>query len=223
MPSDGIVDINATYSGIVLRTHVKKWQLVSAGDIIAEYMPFEQVEGITSDVETDPAGDSDDLESPRRGFDSEEPEQQKPRSILASIDGSIHELNVVDGMLFNNMKPVAKIAGSGELLVVLPILASSRGRVRVGDEVSMTLETHKRQKQNKIRGRISSISASPVQKTDARTGKIDYQYMIEVKIVGMDDPASRSKFLGQPVKAVFVLEKKRIYRWIIDPMNHVFG
>jgi multidrug resistance efflux pump len=224
MPSDGIVDINASYSGIILRTHLKKGQMVSAGDAIAEYKPFEQVEGITSDAEIDTSNndDSEARETPRRGDDPDASEQQNPRSILASIDGSIHELNVVDGMLFNNMKAVAKIAGSGDLVVRLPVSASSRGRVQVGDDVSMTLEAYKRQTQATIQGKITEISASPIQKSDPRTGQASYQYMIEVKIVDAENPARRSELLGQPVETVFVLEKKRIYQWIFDPMGDIF-
>jgi multidrug efflux pump subunit AcrA (membrane-fusion protein) len=232
LPSDGIVDVNSSYSGIIIRSLVRMGQRVSAGDAIAEYEPFEQADGYMAQSDTikDESADGDAIggktdardESDARDERSELSGEKEIRTVPAPIDGTIHELNIVPRMLFKNVKPMAKIAGPGDLIMRLPLSPQSRAKISVGDKLSITLDAFKRRKEGKISGEVISISGGSAQKMNPKTGQAEYQYVIDVKIVDFDKSFKRSDLLGQPAEAVFQVETRKIYQWVLDPMREIF-
>jgi multidrug efflux pump subunit AcrA (membrane-fusion protein) len=226
LPSDGIVDANSSYSGIIIRSLVKMGQRVSAGDAIAEYEPFEQADGYMPQSDTirdeSVGGDAIGGKTDVIDEDSVSSGKKEIRTVPAPIDGTIHELNIVPRMLFKNVKPMARIAGAGDLIMRLPLSPQSRAKISVGDKLSITLDAFKRRKEGKISGEVISISGGSAQKMNPKTGQAEYQYVIDVKIVDFDKSFKRSDLLGQPAEAVFQVETRKIYQWVLDPMREIF-
>ncbi len=162
-----------------------------------------------------------------------ENESRTHLTVLAPVTGTVIATNFDVGLsLQPSSNPVSIVPSESKLVVDLFAPSRSVGFVRLGSPVLLRFTAFPYQKFGQQRGRVVEISAAPTQINDLPTGISDLGaqsepvYRIRVAL----DKATVTAYgreeklaVGMKVEASLVLESRKIYEWILDPIFSISG
>ncbi len=156
---------------------------------------------------------------------------QAPRrvAVQAPVAGTLSALHASRGQAVSPEAAVLTLTPEGEPLVAhLYAPSSALGFVRVGQAVKLRVEAFPHQKFGWLPGQVSAVSQAPAQATEwAQVAGLDRGagteplYRITVALSQTHLPAAgaeRPLRAGMQLEADVVLEQRRLYEWLFEPV-----
>lgn len=153
----------------------------------------------------------------------------RENQVLSPVDGTISSLNAFNGKNINRSYLLAVLVPEDVILEgVLRIPNRAIGFIKNGDVVRMRLDAFPYQKFGAIHGHvehISTVALLPYEMPDVMNNK-DMLYAVRVRL---DDVAITAYGKRLPLKpsmtftADVMMEKRRIYEWILEPLYSITG
>lgn len=197
VPENGITSIRTDEAGILVDYLVTQGEKVVVGQPIARFQRLRRDE-----------------------YSAEE--QPATFDLVSQMDGSFYKSEKQIGESAAVLEPIAMIARDGPLSVKLMVSEKARRALSVGTKLPVTIESYKPRREKIIDGTVVFTANAPTQSTNYATMETTTQYQIVVRLDGNHSPSSRNELLGRSVKARIIVEKKKLYQWIIDPIGALF-
>jgi biotin carboxyl carrier protein len=210
VPENGITSIRTDEAGILVDYLVDQGDKVVIGQPIAKFQRLSIAASDEYSTEEQPDAASA-ARTPQTMFD-----------LVSQMDGSFYRSDKQIGEFAGVSEPIAMIARDGPLSVKLMVSEKARRALRVGTKLPVTIESYKPRREKIIDGTVVFTANAPTQSTNYATMETTTQYQIVVRLDGNHSPASRNELLGRSVKARIIVEKKKLYQWIFDPIGALF-
>jgi membrane fusion protein len=161
-------------------------------------------------------------------LDIAENEARREIVVVAPANGVATGIAAVVGELVDNSAPLAFIVPAGSRLRA-ELYAPSRavGFVSVGEAVLLRYEPFPYQKFGHYRGTVEAVSQTavlPTARADALGAEPVYQVVVALEsqnVVAYGEP--RSLRAGMAVEADVLLETRRLYEWVLEPLYSLRG
>lgn len=158
------------------------------------------------------------------------------RPSMAGKGGAVAESRIVSspvaGWIYRVERPVQDsvaendalllIAQRGDLGVVTMISGKGRSFVEPGARVGIKINGTVGSRSRQLSGVVKSVAMAPTETVDPVTMRQVYGYRVMVIIDGKSHSMSARDLLGQMVTVKFPLQKRRMYQWLLDPMQALF-
>ncbi len=222
VPENGITTIRAEESGILVDYLANQGDKIVIGQPIAKFRrPDISLTDVFSNDVISENSPSQSTASPSDARSAANP-SQTTITLVSQMDGTLYRFDKPLGEFSSNSEPIAMIARDGPLSVKLMVSEKARRSLRVGMQLPVTLESYKPRREQIIAGTVVFTANAPSQSTNYATMETTNQYQIVVRLDGKQTLSSRNEFLGRSVKAKIIVEKKKLYQWIFDPIGALF-
>ncbi|MEQ6473110.1 hypothetical protein [Comamonas sp. wu1-DMT] len=147
--------------------------------------------------------------------------------IVASDDGYVNITNSLKGQSITN-KPIAMLVPAS-VGMKINLYANSRaiGFLKKGQRVKLRYHAYSHQKYGQFDGVVEYVSLAPIESNDLPTEhqvNREDQYKITINPMQQEitiDNESKKLTAGMVVEASIFQEKRKIYKWIIDPLKNI--
>jgi membrane fusion protein len=162
-------------------------------------------------------------------LDIAENEARREILVLAPANGIVTGIAAVVGQLVDNSAPLTFIVPSGSRLRA-ELYAPSRavGFISVGENVLLRYEAFPYQKFGHYHGTVEAVSQTAVlpgvRATDAIGAEPVYQVVVALEsqnVIAYGAP--RELRAGMAVEADVLLETRRLYEWVLEPLYSLRG
>jgi len=145
--------------------------------------------------------------------------------IKAPVNGRVYTLAKRTGDVIHsyNTEPVATIAADAALVVEVAVSAAVQARTRTGRTVQLELDMFKGRPQGSLHAQVIAVSAESTEAFDFKSGGTTRSYKVVLRIDAEALSFPRDELLGKTAQVKFVLEKRRLYQWLLDPLQTLFG
>lgn len=209
-PEGGVTKVLASVEGDVSKI------LVHEGDRVSKGTPLFRIRTLQGQFATE----------------AEEPVQKKRsgntevfETIKAPVSGRVYTLSTQTGdkVSVYNREPIATIAADNSLMLLANVTSAVQAHVHTGTIVQVELDAFKGRPQGKLHAQVVSVAAEPSETFDLLTGGNKLSYKVAMRIDSDTISYPRDELLGKTVKVKFALEKRRLYQWLLDPLQTLFG
>lgn len=138
--------------------------------------------------------------------------------------GTIFSVNRHVGQSVSTSEPVIAIAPNESLVVIAMVSPVVKAQVRTGTPVQMELAGLKKRARGRLGGRLKMISVAPLN-TDTQNlaSGLHYRAVIEIdSSASTTSMLKREQLLGQAAEIRIPVTKRRLYQWVLDPMQSLF-
>ncbi|WP_339413624.1 HlyD family secretion protein [Pseudomonas sp. EA_35y_Pfl2_R5] len=154
-------------------------------------------------------------------------ESQKGTIVKAPATGVVTAIQGVNGSYYDNTKPVSFILPSGsELEARLLVSAAAIGFIKKGDAVYLRYSAYPYQQFGQGKGTVYSISGTSLLPDEIALGSklsiTEPMYLVKARIETQTIKGNGSMYPLKPgllLDADIMLEKHRIYQWLIRPFS----
>lgn len=207
-PQNGIVKVIATTSGEVTDVYVHE------GDRVIKNAPLFRVRkslNLTNTVPTNQAKSTID--------------SLLFEVIKSPASGRIYALptKIKDQISSYQSEPIATVALADRLAVEAAVTSAVQAKVKKGSPVQLEIDAFKGRPQGRLNAEVIAVAAAPTDEFDLMTGgnKRSYKVFIRINTAGLAYP--HDELLGKTVKVKFLLEKRKLYQWLLDPLQTLFS
>jgi hypothetical protein len=208
----GLAKVKGASDGVIAELHVREGERVNAGSPLV---------GLRVEREASAGNDGDPgvLDSSADGIKLE----SKVVVVKSPTDGVVYQLPIGVGSSYSQYFDIAVIATKGDLSVATQVSAAAQSRLKIGDQVAMTLDAYKGGPRARIMGRVASIALSPTEVYARETRTMLRTYKVLIKLDASQPGHSRGALLGKTVSIKIPVQKRKMYQWLLDPMKTLFG
>lgn len=204
-PEGGVAKVLATESGEITEVFVREGDQVSAGAPLFRIRKLQ--EKPAADAAAVAAKSTDLFEV-----------------IKAPASGRVYALANQTGDVIHSYstEPIATIAADAVLVVDTAVSAAVQARVRTGTAVQVELDAFKGRPRGRLSAQVIAVAAEPAEAFDFKTGGSTRSYKVVLRIDTAALSFPRDELLGKTVQVKFLLEKRRLYQWLLDPLQTLF-
>ncbi len=144
--------------------------------------------------------------------------------VEAPVGGRVYKLEAKVGDQTQNFKsePMATIAADSALIVEAKVTSVVQARVRIGTPVQLELDAFNGRPEGTLKAQVIAVAAEPTDVFDFSTGGSARSYNVVLRIDATTLAIPSDELLGKTVQVKFALEKRRLYQWLLDPLQRLF-
>lgn len=208
-PEGGPAKVFSTTSGTIAVEHVHEGDLVSQGAPLFSIRKLQE-SSPTSAVASIP--------------DSRASNSNTFEIIKAPVSGRVYALakHTGDDVSSYGTEPIATIAADNALEVVAKVTSAVQARVNTGTPVQVELDAFKGRPRGRLSARVTVVAAEPTEDFDLMSGGMKRSYKVVLRIDSSALTYPRHELLGKAVQVKFMLEKRKLYQWLLDPLQTLF-
>lgn len=161
--------------------------------------------------------------------ENEDGEEEKAKAqagittVRSPMDAIVYQLPLDIGNNYNNYMSVFKLAGDGDLVVTTRVSGETHGLLDVDDAVEIRLKAFKGTRDARVIGRVASIAMTPSEDWNPKTRTTVMKYKVVIAIDIASTTFDTEDLLGKDVEIRVPVRKRKIYQWLFDPLNAIFG
>ncbi len=238
VPKSGITKVFGTESGVVVTRYVNGGERIRKGASIVSVRPQGEEgaqnnaavrpvpagrPGASAPVPVDASGTSAGVRD--GGIDrrlESASDVESTVDIRAPADGMVYQVNKDVGENFYDFEYLASIAADGDLSVSALVSPAAHARLEIGTPVRMELEAFSGRRIGMLSGQVIAIATGPTERGDSPMRKQEHAYEVVVLVDLGTSSLPREKLLGKVVKIRFPMQKRKLYEWLLDPLQALF-
>ena len=157
-----------------------------------------------------------------------ENEGEREVEVYSQIEGSVAAILFDIGKFVNAGDPMASIMPKGAFPIIELYLSSkSIGFVRLGNNVNIRYDAYPYEKFGQFSGKVAEITKTTLSVSVTQNASLSYEKMYRVKVNIKEDEiiiyGEAVKLAdGMKVEADIVLDTRKIYEWMIEPLVSVY-
>lgn len=146
-------------------------------------------------------------------------------TVKAPVTGRIYDFSAKAGGTVSAYDPesIATIAAEGALIIEAKVIPAVQAAVNRGESVQVEVDAFKGRPKAKLKAMVVSVAAKPTEDFDLMSGGTKRSYKVVMRVDTSDLKIPSDELLGKTVQVKFVLEKRKLYEWLVDPLKDLFG
>jgi multidrug resistance efflux pump len=210
-PENGPTEVSSAVAGTVSEVFVHE------GDRVSKGTPLFRVQVAKDQAAADgKAGRSSDMTAVNA---------ESFETVKAPVSGRIYRLAAKTGGTVSayDREPIATIAADDALIIEAKVMSAVQAAVNTGEFVQVELDAFKGRKKANLTALVVAVAAEPAEDFDLMSGGTKRSYKVVMRIDTSDSNIPSDELLGKTVQVKFLLEKRKLYEWLIDPLKTLFG